>query len=124
MQQVLIISYFYPPCTLTASARPQSWAEYLQLYGYYPTVITRSWETPIASFADISKASGRAIKIDKTDKSKVIYVPYMPTYKDQLYTKYGDDKYSLIRKFLSFYRTDPSKLLFEFCTIQRHLYCC
>jgi len=34
MQKVLIISYFFPPCNLTASQREHSWAKYLIRFGH------------------------------------------------------------------------------------------
>ena len=48
MENVLIISYFFPPCNLTASQRAFNWAKYLKEFGYNPIVITRKWDQPIS----------------------------------------------------------------------------
>ena len=102
MKQVLIISYFYPPCSLTASARPQSWATYLHQFGYYPTIITRNWDITISSPADMSKPSGDSIKIEQNEKAKIVYVPYTgSSLRDRLYVRYGENKYNLLRRVLT-----------------------
>lgn len=98
-----MIAYFYPPCNLTASQRPASWAKYLHEFGYYPIVLTRNWEQPINKPTDISKPSGEKEELVKNKNSKVIYLPYKGTRKDKLYVKYGDSKFRLMRKALSFF---------------------
>lgn len=98
-----MIAYFYPPCNLTASQRPASWAKYLHEFGYYPIVLTRNWENPINRPADISKPSGEIERVEENQNSKVIYLPYAGTFKDKLYAKYGDSKFRLARKALSFF---------------------
>ena len=101
MKQVLVIAYFYPPSSLTASARPLSWATYLHQFGYYPTTITRNWDYPIATPADMSKPSGDTVRIEQTDTAKVIYVPFAGSLRDRLYAKYGDKQYNLLRRVLT-----------------------
>ena len=54
LNKVLIISYFFPPCNLTASNRALFWAKYLKDYGYDPIVITRKWDHKIKSPRDIA----------------------------------------------------------------------
>lgn len=103
MQKVLIIAYFYPPCNLTASARPAAWAKYLTQFGYYPIVITRNWDVAINKPSDISKSSGEAEKKTETADSTVYYMPYKATLKDKIYAEHGDSKYRLLRKALSFF---------------------
>lgn len=48
MKKVLIISYFFPPCNLTASQRSMGWARYLREQGWDPIVVTRNWEQHIS----------------------------------------------------------------------------
>ena len=103
MQKVLIIAYFYPPCNLTASARPAAWAKYLSQYGYYPMVITRNWDVAINKPSDISKSSGTEEKSVVTEQSAVYYLPYQASLKDKIYAQHGDSKYRLLRKALSFF---------------------
>lgn len=103
MQKVLIIAYFYPPCNLTASARPAAWAKYLTKFGYNPIVVTRNWDVPINKPSDISKTSGEAEQKVENEQSTVYYMPYKATLKDKIYAQHGDSKYRLLRKALSFF---------------------
>ncbi|MFM7666825.1 MAG: glycosyl transferase family 1, partial [Bacteroidota bacterium] len=43
MKKVLIISYFFPPCNLTASNRIAGWKKHLPEFGIYPIIVTRNW---------------------------------------------------------------------------------
>ncbi|HLP19289.1 MAG TPA: hypothetical protein VK174_03275 [Chitinophagales bacterium] len=103
MQKVLIIAYFFPPCNLTASARPAAWAKYLGQFGYYPIVVTRNWDIAINKPSDISKTSGEAEKKVEDEQSTVYYLPYKASLKDKIYAEHGDNKYRLLRKALSFF---------------------
>ena len=86
MNKVLIISYFFPPCSLTAANRALYCAKYLKDYGYEPIVVTRKWDHEIKSPADMGKSSFEQEKlIDEQDGYKVIYVPYKGSRKDRLF---------------------------------------
>jgi glycosyltransferase involved in cell wall biosynthesis len=100
MRPVLIISYFFPPCNLTASERVASWARHLNKFGYYPIVITRRWDHKIKSLADTSIATPKEIIHEKNDNFEVYYLPYLPNLRDRIYTKYGN-RFSLLRRMLS-----------------------
>ena len=103
MQKILIISYFFPPCSLTASQRPYNWANYLNEFGYDPIVLTRIWENPIKQHRDLSQATKlKTEKFERHANYKVCYLPYRSTFKDLLYYKYGDERFRFIRKSLSF----------------------
>lgn len=102
MKKVLIISYFFPPCNLTASQRPFSWYSFLHEMGYYPIVVTRKWEKEIKTYADVNQLSSKGIEIEKQHWGEIHYVPYEGNKRDRLMEKHGMDKYRLLRKFLSF----------------------
>ena len=85
MKAVLILSYFYPPCTLTAAQRPAGWVKYLHTFGYRPTVITRSWENEIRTPGDQLKNSGKETLITKGEHFDVHILPYTASYRDQLF---------------------------------------
>ncbi|HBW86772.1 MAG TPA: hypothetical protein DEF82_08575, partial [Crocinitomicaceae bacterium] len=53
MRKILFISYYYPPCNLTASNRVFSWAKFLAKNNFEITVLTRHWPAKIESFNDI-----------------------------------------------------------------------
>lgn len=102
MQPVLILAYYYPPCPLTASARPASWAAYLAEFGYYPTVISRSWEHPIASAADTSHPSGTEPVERRDARGRTIWMPYRGNLRDRIHARYGERRLRLARRALSF----------------------
>ena len=85
MRKILIISYFYPPCTLTAAQRPAGWVKYLHEFGIYPVVLTRSWDLPLSKPEDQLRSSGFELKIEKTDHSEIHYLPYKASLRDRLF---------------------------------------
>ena len=98
VKKILIISYFFPPCNLTASQRVSSWARYLSKSGYYPIVITRKWEKHVQSFRDCHYPTSDGVRIEKHDNYEVHYTPYKPNLRDRLHTK---NKFSMLKRFLS-----------------------
>ncbi len=103
MKKILIISYFFPPCNLTASQRIQGWANYLSSFGYYPTIVTRNWEKSIHSPEDALISSGSEIIHQKNKNFEVFYLPYQANKRDFIFTKYKDNKYlQKISKFGTF----------------------
>jgi glycosyltransferase involved in cell wall biosynthesis len=100
MKRVLIISYFFPPCNLTASERVSSWAKHLNKFGYYPVVITRRWDHKIKTLADTSLATPNDSVHEKNENFEVYYLPYIPNLRDRIYTKYGN-KLGIFRRLLS-----------------------
>jgi len=101
MQKVLIISYFFPPCNLTAAERISTLAKHLNKFGYYPIVITRRWDNRIKNMIDISAPTPTEILHIKNEFFEVYQIPYIPNLRDRIYTKYGDTKFTLFRKALS-----------------------
>lgn len=102
MKKVLILSYFFPPCNLTAAQRPASWAKYLTDFGYYPIVITRKWEKNIEEMTDIAFGTSSGNEIINNENNEVHYLPYKPNLRDRIIIKYGATKFVLFRKVLSF----------------------
>lgn len=94
MRNVLIISYFYPPCSLTAAQRPAGWVKYLPSYGYRPIVITRNWNVPLQQPEDQLRDAGIQLEIEETDSHEVHYLPYRSSIRDRLFTS----KNSLLKK--------------------------
>ena len=85
MKEVLIISYFYPPCTLTAAQRLAGWVKYLPQFGYKPIVITRNWDVPLSKPEDQLRDAGDELIIEKTDTHEVHYLPYKASLRDRLF---------------------------------------
>jgi hypothetical protein len=101
MQKVLIISYFFPPCNLTASQRALSWARYLKKSGYQPVILTRRWDIPVNTLKDISKSTPGGMLVESNEDYQVYYLPYRSNLRDKIYIKYGEQRFSGFRKTLS-----------------------
>jgi hypothetical protein len=103
LKKVLIISYFFPPCNLTASQRVLSWANDLNKFGYYPIIITRKWETNIGTLHDMSIGTTENGVHQINDNYEVYYLPYKSTLKDKIYTLRSTNRFVVfLRKVLSF----------------------
>jgi hypothetical protein len=87
LKKILIISYFYPPCNLTASQRVGGWVKYLSSFGYYPIVITRNWDIPIFTPEDALISSGINVVHEKNDNFEVYYLPYKASFRDVVFSK-------------------------------------
>lgn len=102
MKKVLILSYFFPPCNLTASQRALGWAKYLKKFGYYPVIITRNWDNPISVPTDVLMQSGSEVKHLVTDEYEVYYLPYKGSLRDRFFVTYGETRFRLVRRLLTF----------------------
>lgn len=103
MKKILIISYFFPPCNLTASNRVYSWAKYLKEFGYEPIVITRNWDIKILNEYDVLRKSGDDLIHKKTEDFEVYYLPYRQNLRDFFYVKsYNNRFYRFFSKVLTF----------------------
>ena len=98
VKKILIISYFFPPCNLTASQRVSSWAKHLNQSGYYPIVITRKWERHIQSLKDCHYPTSEGVHIEKHADFEVHYTPYKTNLRDRLHVK---NKFNVLKRFLS-----------------------
>jgi len=108
MKKILCISYFFPPCNLTASQRAFSWAKYLKDNGYYPIIVSRRWDHKINKLSDISKATPAELQHETKEGYEAYYLPYQANLKDRIYTKYDESKWVAVRKTLTFF-----ELLFQ-----------
>jgi len=99
--RVLIISYYFSPCELTAANRAASWARYFPQNGIDCTVVTRKWERPIKTFTDIGYSTSPGVTVEKYENCTVHRVPYTASIKDLLFQKYNGKIAIFLRKFLS-----------------------
>lgn len=100
---MLILSYFFPPCNLTAAQRSHSWANYLSLYGYKPIIITRRWDEKISHLSDVSKSTPSEIKHEVFENYEVFYLPYQSNLRDKIYVKNKESRLNSIRQMLTFF---------------------
>jgi len=98
MAKIIIISYFFPPCTITAAQRISAWAKYFNLFGLYPIVITRNWEHPVINQADILKPGGDKIIHEKHENYEVYYLPHKGSIRDKLYYKLAASRWAFLTK--------------------------
>ncbi len=87
MKKVIILSYFFPPSSLTSSQRVYSWASQLHDHGYYPIVITRNWDKQGSSEISRLINSGDSLSVEKKEHFEVHYLPYKSSKRDQLLIK-------------------------------------
>ena len=109
LKRILIISYFFPPCSLTASQRVLSWAKWLHKFGYYPVIITRKWEVKLKTLKDVSIPNSSGILHKNYKTYEVYYLPYKGNLRDRIYQKYGNNKLTKVRQALTF-----MELLFQY----------
>ena len=112
VKKILIISYFFPPCNLTASQRVSSWAKHLNKSGYYPIVITRKWERHVQSFKDCHYSTSDGLDIEKHDHYEVHYTPYKANLRDCLHTQ---NKFSMLKRILSLFEIVFQNFSFSAC---------
>lgn len=103
LERILILAYYFPPCNMPGANRPYGWAKFLSENGYYPVIVTRSWQNEIHNPSDILLGSGKELEHNSFPTYEVYYVPYRQNLRDKIYTKYGEKKFVLIRKLLTFW---------------------
>lgn len=102
MTKIIIISYFFPPCTLTAAQRIAAWAKYFHRFGLFPIVITRNWGHPVINQADILKPGGDKIIHEKHENYEVYYLPHKGSTRDRLYYKLAGTPWAFLTKPFTF----------------------
>ena len=103
MKKVIILSYYAPPCSLTASLRIDSWLQNFNKYNVRPILITRKWEKQIETLKDLSIPTSKGDIYIKYEKYDGYYLECSGNFKDKIYYKYGDKRFILLRKSLSFF---------------------
>lgn len=93
MIKIVLLTFYFSPCTLTPAQRISYWAKNLNKIGIYPIVVTRAWEADIKSHFDTKKPFGTAIKHEKFDTHEVYYLPFKPGLLDKAYSKFGENKW-------------------------------
>ena len=102
-KRVLILSYFFPPCNLTASQRAMSWAKYLGEFGYFPIIVTRNWDRGISEPSDQHFKTHQTTILHKTPDYEVYYLPYKPSLRDKIFTHASTSRLKSFRQFLTFW---------------------
>ncbi|UPT66320.1 MAG: hypothetical protein M0D57_17885 [Sphingobacteriales bacterium JAD_PAG50586_3] len=104
MKKVLILAYDFPPYVSVGALRPHSWYKYFPESGIYPVVVTRQWGNKYKSNLDYIAAGDSTNVIEEVgEHGTILRAPYKPNFANRLLLKYGDSKYSLLRKGVSAY---------------------
>ncbi len=90
MKNILLISNYFTPCTLTPSQRITFWARNMHRLGYYPTVITRDWTSQTRSHQDTKRPLGEKVRHEVFETHEVYYLPFQPGILDQAYLAFGE----------------------------------
>jgi hypothetical protein len=98
-KKIIIISYFFTPCSLTAAQRPKAWVNYLMKYGYKPIIITRNWDITINHPKDQLISTGTEVIHEIHENYEVYYLPYKATLRDNLF----NSKFKFIRFWSKFF---------------------
>lgn len=104
MKKILVLSYFFPPCTQTASNRVFGIVSHLKGLGYHPIVVTREWDVPLSVPKDALITSGTNIRHVENELYDTYYLPYKSSFRDRIYIK--SDKifyYKYFSKLLTFF---------------------
>jgi hypothetical protein len=75
MLRVLVISYYFPPCTGAPSWRPFSWAENFSKHGIKPFILTRNWSGDESTWDDFVKENKSPAQLKQTELFDVLHLP-------------------------------------------------
>jgi glycosyltransferase involved in cell wall biosynthesis len=84
MTKVLVLSYFFPPCSLTASNRVSGIVSSMHRFGLYPVVITRHWDKQTYSPDELLRSTTTEIIHTKYEGYEVYYLPYRSSLRDRI----------------------------------------
>lgn len=105
MKKVLVLAYDFPPLISIGAQRPYSWYKYFGQNGYDITVVTRQWSSATNAPQDFIQPLGTKVEMESDAHRKLIRIPFVPNLRDKLVLKYGYNRFSLLRKLLSFFYT-------------------
>lgn len=101
-KKLLILAYDFPPYVSVGGLRPYAWYKYLKEYGVYPVVVTRQWGNNYGNELDyIAPGESNETIIEETEYGTIIRTPYKPNLANRLMLKYGNRKFSFLRKLIS-----------------------
>lgn len=90
LRKILLVSFYFSPCTLTPAQRITYWAENLHRVGFYPIVVTRAWTKDLKTHLDTKVAIGDQVEVKKFPTYEVHYLPFKPGILDLAYRTLGE----------------------------------
>jgi len=102
MNTILILAYDFPPYVSVGGLRPYSWSKYFYEKGIYPIIVTRQWQNKYGNHLDyIASGESKEIITKITDSCTILRTPYHPNLANRIMLRFGANKYTFIRKFVS-----------------------
>ncbi|WP_026968968.1 hypothetical protein [Algoriphagus terrigena] len=92
MKKIILVSFYFSPCTLTPAQRITFWAENFHRFGYYPIVVTRAWNKDLKTHLDTKVPFEKEIEVQKFPNFEVHYLPFKPGILDRSFRKFGEGK--------------------------------
>lgn len=90
MKKIILVSFYFSPCTLTPAQRLTYWAQNFYKFGFYPIVVTRTWTKDLKTHLDTKVPLGDKVIIEKFPNYEVHYLPFKPGILDQAYRRFGE----------------------------------
>ncbi len=104
MKKILILAYDFPPNPSVGAQRPASWLRYLPGEGLLPVFVTRHWDRELREARDAVRPSISRSTVRHTEGGAVILrVPFRPNLRDRLLIRFGPNRWTLLRRTLSFF---------------------
>jgi len=102
MKKLLILAYDFPPYVSVGGLRPNFWYNHLASYGVYPVVVTRQWGNHYGNKLDyVAPGYSPNLETEETLYGTLIRTPYKPNLANRLLLRFGDQRFVLIRRFIS-----------------------
>jgi hypothetical protein len=104
MKKVLILAYDFPPYVSVGGLRPHYWMKNFHKHGIYPIVVTREWgeQTDKPEINYISPSGTIDANVEVTEEYTLVKTPYRPNFANRIMLRYGQHRYRIVRKSLSF----------------------
>jgi len=104
MIRVLILAYDFPPYVSVGGLRPHSWFKYFKEFDIEPIVITRQWGNTYGNHLDfIAPGWSKECVIEESLQGTIIRTPYSPNLSNRILLRYGEKRFSRLRKVISAY---------------------
>lgn len=104
MKNALVLAYDFPPYNSVGALRPKSWFEHMHEFNIRPIVVTRQWNSSGNNSVDyVNFSKNDKLQILNLEKGVKIESPYKPNIANKMYLRFGKNKFSFLRKIISFY---------------------
>lgn len=100
--KVLILCNDFPPLNSIGAERPYSWFKYLKRSEIEPVVITKNWIGTVKTPLDVLNNVKPEIEKTVTEEGTILRVPHGHILPEKIFMKYGEFRFSRLRKACTF----------------------